>query len=118
MIGTSGNRGAVLVRAWRAVVAAACMLAVSAAQGVPLEREELLVTIDGDPVPTRELGDLHGTLPFLNWNGANHCRNARASSSWPRRSSAAEASAPSRIHERAYEREPGWIPGPSRLISV
>jgi transglutaminase-like putative cysteine protease len=39
----------------------AFMLAVSAAQGVPLEREELLVTIDGAPVPTRELGDLHGT---------------------------------------------------------
>ncbi len=35
MIGTSGNRGAVLVRAWRAVVAAACMLAAAAtfAQG-------------------------------------------------------------------------------------
>ena len=35
MIGTSGNRGAVLVRAWRAVAAAACMLAAAAtfAQG-------------------------------------------------------------------------------------
>jgi len=39
----------------------AFMLAVSTAQGVPLQREELVVTLDGAPVATRELGDLHGT---------------------------------------------------------
>lgn len=37
------------------------MLAVSTAQGVPLEREDLVVRLDGDAVATRELGDLHGT---------------------------------------------------------
>jgi transglutaminase-like putative cysteine protease len=37
------------------------MLAVSAAQGVPLDREELRVRLEGEPVPTRELADLHGT---------------------------------------------------------
>lgn len=37
------------------------MLAVSAARGVPLESERLRVTLDGEGVPTRELGDLHGT---------------------------------------------------------
>jgi transglutaminase-like putative cysteine protease len=39
----------------------AFMLAVSTAQGVPLESESLVVKIDGEPVATRELGDLHGT---------------------------------------------------------
>ena len=39
----------------------AFMLAVSTAQGVPTEREELVVKLDGEPIPTRELGDLHGT---------------------------------------------------------
>jgi transglutaminase-like putative cysteine protease len=37
------------------------MLAIAAAEGVPLESEELRVTMYGEPVPTRELGDLHGT---------------------------------------------------------
>src|ERR1041384_6553246 len=37
------------------------MLAISVAQGVPLEAEELVVRLDGEPVATRELGDLHGT---------------------------------------------------------
>ena len=39
----------------------AFMLAVSTAQGVPLESEALVVKLDGEPVATRELGDLHGT---------------------------------------------------------
>jgi transglutaminase-like putative cysteine protease len=39
----------------------AFMLAISVAQGVPLESEELVVLLDGERIPTRELGDLHGT---------------------------------------------------------
>src|SRR4051812_1265792 len=39
----------------------AFMLAISAAQGVPLESEALVVRLDGEAVATRELGDLHGT---------------------------------------------------------
>ena len=39
----------------------AFMLAVSTAQGLPLESESLVVQLDGERVATRELGDLHGT---------------------------------------------------------
>jgi transglutaminase-like putative cysteine protease len=39
----------------------AFMLAVSVAQGVPLESETLDVRLDGEAIPTRELADLHGT---------------------------------------------------------
>jgi transglutaminase-like putative cysteine protease len=39
----------------------AFMLAVSTAQGVPLESERLEVRLGDDPVATRELDDLHGT---------------------------------------------------------
>ena len=42
-----------------------------------------------------------GTLPFLNWKGANQSRKSRATSSCPSRSSADDVSAPSRIHDRA-----------------
>jgi transglutaminase-like putative cysteine protease len=37
------------------------MLAVSTAEGVPIESEELVVRRDGEPVATAELSDLHGT---------------------------------------------------------
>ncbi|MEO8094002.1 MAG: transglutaminase family protein [Pseudolysinimonas sp.] len=39
----------------------AFMLAVSTAQAVPLESEKLTVLLDGEPIATRELPDLHGT---------------------------------------------------------
>lgn len=39
----------------------AFMLAVSTAQGVPLASEHLEVRLDDEHIPTRELGDLHGT---------------------------------------------------------
>jgi transglutaminase-like putative cysteine protease len=37
------------------------MLAVSVARGIPLQSEHLEVRLDGEPVATRELDDLHGT---------------------------------------------------------
>lgn len=39
----------------------AFMLAVSTARGVPIESERLEVLLDGEPIATRELADLHGT---------------------------------------------------------
>jgi len=39
----------------------AFMLAVSTAHGMPLESESLSVWLDGSPIATRELADLHGT---------------------------------------------------------
>ena len=43
----------------------AFMLAVSAAGGVPIESEHLQVRLDGDPVETRELEEIHGTRQQL-----------------------------------------------------
>ena len=43
---------------------------------------------------------------------------SRTSSNRPRRSSAVDVSDPSRIQEREYEREPGWIAAPSRLMRM
>src|SRR6185295_6682593 len=54
-----------------------------------------------------------GTRPSGPWNGANHSRKSRASSVCPARIRADEVRAPSRIHDRAYAREPGRIAGPS-----
>src|SRR5687767_612018 len=60
----------------------------------------------------------HGILPFSNWYFAYQSMNSRTSVYWPSLRSAAEVSAPSRIQERSYERDPGWIDGPSRLIRI
>lgn len=46
------------------------VLAVSAADGLPLAGESLRVTLDGDPVGTREIPDLHGTRLALFLAGA------------------------------------------------
>ncbi len=55
----------------------------------------------------------HGTFPLGYTKSAYQSRNSRTVSWWPSRSSAAEVSAPSRIQDRAYARDPGWIAGPS-----
>lgn len=52
----------------------AFMLAISPAAGVPVEAERLSVTIDGAPVPTRELPDLHGTRLQLFETGPGELR--------------------------------------------
>lgn len=48
----------------------AFMLAVAPARGVPVTAEELAVRLDGEPVATRELDDLHGTRLRLFETGA------------------------------------------------
>src|SRR6187551_169928 len=59
-----------------------------------------------------------GIFPLANWYGANHSRNSRTGSVMPSRSSADEVRAASRIQERAYAREPGWMAALSRLMRM
>jgi hypothetical protein len=60
----------------------------------------------------------HGTLPLSNWCGTYQRRKSAATSAWPRRISEDAIIAPSRIHERAYERVPGRSAAPSRVMRM
>ena len=44
--------------------------------------------------------------------------NSFTSAACPSLSNAVDVKEPSRIHDREYERDPGWIAGPSRFIRM
>src|SRR5882724_3636533 len=64
------------------------------------------------------LSTTHGTLPLSNWWAPNQSIQARTSSACPHASSAAEVIDPSRAHDLSYDRDPGWMAGPSLLIRM